>query len=201
MSMTLRAMALLLFVSVCSQAETRRLALYAGPAPGLEAESRSAMRTEVQRLLAPAGIEVFWKDMADRKTGEDFELIAVASFEGSCSPSGMMSTPVAVKLADTSITDGHILPFFRVDCTRVVQLLDSQLQSSMLGRALGRVIAHEIYHIISHTAEHHDTGVAKAVFSARDLKDPRFEFDPLSLGRMGAPPVTRFSDGSDASSR
>jgi hypothetical protein len=32
------------------------------------------------------------------------------------------------------------------------------------------------------------------------LKDPKFEFDPLSLGRMGAH-VTGFSDGSDASSR
>ena len=69
MSLTLRAMALLLFVSVCSQAETRTLALYAGSAQGLAAESRSAMRTELQRLLTPAGIEVSWKDIHDRKTG------------------------------------------------------------------------------------------------------------------------------------
>jgi len=159
------------------------------------------MRSELQRLLEPAGIEVFWKDIAERKTSEDFELIAVASFEGWCSPSVTTSAPVTVKLADTSITDGHILPFFRVDCTRVVQLLGSQVESAMFGRALGRVIAHEIYHIISHTAEHHDTGVAKAVFSARDLKDPRFEFDPLSLGRMGARPVAGVSDSSEASGR
>lgn len=201
MSLTLRAMALLLFVSVCSQAETRTLALYAGSAQGLDAESRSAMRAELQRLLAPAGIEVFWKDIHYRKTTEDFELIAVASFEGSCSPSVTTSTPVTEKLADTSITDGHILPFFRVDCTRVVQLLGSQMESAMVGRALGRVIAHEIYHIVGRTAEHHDTGVAKAVFSAWDLKDPRFEFDPWSVGRMGAPSVAGLSTGSDASDR
>ena len=159
------------------------------------------MRSELQRLLEPAGIEVFWKDIAERKTSEDFELIVVASFEGWCSLSVTTSALVTVKLADTSITDGHILPFFRVDCTRVVQLLGSQVESAMFGRALGRVIAHEIYHIISYTAEHRDTGVSKAVFSARDLKDPRFEFDPLSLGRMGARPVAGVSDSSEASGR
>jgi len=201
MSLTLRAMALLLFVSVCSQAETRTLALYAGSAQGLAAESRSAMRTELQRLLTPAGIEVSWKDIHDRKTGEDFELIAVASFEGSCSTSATMSTPLTEKLADTSITDGHILPFFRVDCSRVVQLLGSQVESAMVGRALGRVIAHEIYHIISYTAEHRDTGVSKAVFSARDLIDPKFEFDRWSIGRMAAPTVAGISDTSEASGR
>jgi hypothetical protein len=201
MLLTLRAMLLVLFVSVCSQAETRTLALYAGSAPGLDTESRAALRTELQRLLSPAGIEVSWKDIADRRTGEDFELLAVASFEGSCSPSGPTSRPVNVKLADTSITDSHILPFFRVDCTRVVQLLGSQPDSSMLGRALGRVIAHEIYHIVGQTAEHHDTGVAKAVFSARDLRNPRFEFDPWSLARMGAPSGASISRGAEASGR
>ena len=201
MWLTLRAMALLLFVSVCSQAETRTLALYAGSAQGLDGQSRSAMRSELQRLLEPAGIEIFWKDIADRKTSENFELIAVASFEGSCSPPVTTSTPITVKLADTSITDGHILPFFRVDCTRVVQLLGSQVESAMVGRALGRVIAHEVYHIVARTAEHHDTGVAKPVFSAWDLKDPRFEFDRWSVNRMGAPSVAGISDGSDASSR
>ena len=201
MSLTLRAMLLVLFVSVCSQAQTRTLALYAGSARGLDTESAAAMRTELQRLLAPAGIELSWKDVSDRRTGEDFELLAVASFEGSCSPSGPTSMPVNVKLADTSITDGHILPFFRVDCTRVVQLLGSQPDSSIVGRALGRVIAHEIYHIVGQTAEHHDTGVAKAVFSARDLRNPRFEFDPWSLARMGAPSVAGISRGSEAAGR
>src|SRR5262245_23552333 len=201
MSLTLRAMLLVLFVSVCSQAQTRTLALYAGSARGLDTESVAALRIELQRLLAPAGIEVSWKDIADPRTGEDFELLAVASFEGSCSPSGPTSMPINVKLADTSITDGHILPFFRVDCTRVVQLLGSQPDSSMLGRALGRVIAHEIYHIVGQTAEHHDTGVAKAVFSARDLRNPRFEFDPWSLARMGATSVAGILRGSEAAGR
>jgi len=121
----------------------------------------------------------------------------VASFAGSCSASAPALTTAAAILADTSIADGRILPFFRVDCTRVIQMLGPHPESPVVGRALGRVIAHEIYHIVAHTAEHHDRGVAKAVFSIRDLTNPQFEFDAWSVSRMQPPSIARGSETSE----
>jgi hypothetical protein len=197
MMLTLRALLLVLFISVCAEAQTRTLAVYGGSAQGLDAEARFAMRAEVQRLLAPAGFAVVWKGPAERNSGEDFEQVAVASFEGSCSASALTLTSAATTLADTSITDGRILPFFHVDCPRVIQMLGPQAEPSVVGRALGRVIAHEIYHIVAHTADHHDRGVAKAVFSTHDLTNPRFEFDAWSVSRMQPPSIARTSETSE----
>jgi hypothetical protein len=202
MMLTLRAMLLVLFVSVWGEAQTRTLAVYAGTAQGLDSDARFAMRSEVQRLLAPAGFAVVWKEASERSAGEDFEQVAVASFEGSCAESAAALTPASVSLADTSITNGRILPFLRVDCSRVLQMLGLHAEPSVVGRAIGRVIAHEIYHIVAHTADHHDRGVAKAVFSVQDLTAPRFEFDPSSLSRMQPAPIVRMTETSeDASGR
>jgi hypothetical protein len=169
MSLTLRATLLVLFVSLCAEAQSRTLAVYAGSSQAINAEGREAMHSELQRLLAPAGFDVVLKNPAERKSGEDFELIVVASFNGSCSGSAASVKPVAATLGDTSIADGHILPFFRVDCGLIMQMLGPQAGPSAIGKALGRVMAHEIYHIAAHTTDHHDTGVAKAAFSTRDL--------------------------------
>lgn len=194
MWMTLRATLLLLLLSVTVHAENRTLALYAGPVHGLAPESANAMRAELQRLLTPAAIDVAWKTSADRKGSEVFDLVAVASFDGSCSPADPVPPVSTVSLADTSITDGRVLPFFHVDCTRLIQMLGSQIERVAFGRALARVIAHELYHIVSHTAEHQDKGVAKAVFSVSDLKNPSFEFDIWSLDRMRPASMTASSD-------
>jgi hypothetical protein len=159
------------------------------------------MHGELQRLLAPAGFDVVLKNPADRKSGEDFELIVVASFNGSCSGSAPSVKAVA-SLGDTSIADGHILPFFRVDCGLIMQMLGPQADPSAIGKALGRVMAHEIYHIAARTTDHHDTGVAKAAFSARDLTTPRFDFDSWSLARMRPVSIASSSESSgDAAGR
>jgi hypothetical protein len=200
MSLTLRATLLMIFAGVCAQAQTRTLGLYSGPVRGLSGESRQVMQAELQRLLRPAGIEVIWKDSVHRKAGDDFELIAVSSFDGSCSPEALPQIPVTASLADTSISDGHVLPFFRVDCERLIQMLGPHADSAILGRALARVMAHEIYHIVARTAEHQETGVAKAVFSAQDLTETEFGFSAGSLLLL-RPPVTSVSDASGASGR
>jgi len=195
MSLALRAMSLVLFLSVCAQAQNRTLALYSGPVTGLDPEARGSMRLEMQRLFAPAGLDIVWKNLGDRNTGEDFELVVVASFEGSCSKVQPMMTPVHVSLADTSISDGQILPFLRVDCTRIVQIIGNHAKPALVGRAVARVIAHEIYHIVGHTTEHSNAGVAKAMFSSRDLLNPRFEFQVGSLGKMRPGPLAAISGG------
>lgn len=195
MSLTLRATLLALVLSVSVHAaENRTLALYSGPVRGLDSESANAMRAELQRLLTTADIDLVWRKTADRKSTEVFDLVAVASFDGSCSRSEPVPPVSTVSLADTSITDGRVLPFLHVDCTRLIQMLGSQVEPAVFGRALARVIAHELYHIVSHTAEHQEKGIAKAVFSVNDLKNPRFEFDIWSLDRMRAPTATVASD-------
>jgi hypothetical protein len=191
MLLTLRAMALV------------TLALYSGPVRGLSVEARKAMQAELQKLLDPAEIQIVWKDSAERKSGEDFELIAVSSFDGSCSPSEVVPASITTSLADTSISNGRILPFFRVDCTRVIQMLGRSADAQVLGRALARVIAHELYHIVAGTTDHQENGVAKAAFSTRDLSDARFEFDNSSISRMrpSAVATTSNTGSSDSAGR
>jgi hypothetical protein len=202
MSLTLRATLLVLFFSVCAEAQPRTMAVYAGSAQAINAEARAAMHGELQRLLAPAGFDVVLKNSSERQSGEDFEVIVVASFTGSCSNSAPAVKPVAATLGDTSIADGHILPFFRVDCGLIMQMLGPQADPSAIGKALGRVMAHEIYHIAAHTTDHHDTGVAKAAFSTRDLTTTRFDFDSWSLSRMRPVSIASSSESSgDAAGR
>jgi hypothetical protein len=155
------------------------------------------MRAELQQLLAPTGIEIAWKTLAARKAGENFELVAVATFDGSCAADELPSSPPGVAaLADTSIADRHVLPFFRIDCTRLVSMLGTHFGPEVLGRALGRLAAHELYHIVAHTTEHQDAGIAKAAFSVRDLTSSRFELDALSVARMRPAPVARTTEDS-----
>jgi hypothetical protein len=190
-------MALIVCVSFCANAQTRTLALYAGPASGLDAEASSFMRSELQQLLSPVGIDVVWKALADRKSGENFELVAVATFDGSCAGDKSAPVPAATALADTSIADGHVLPFLRIDCPRLIGMLGSQVKSEVLGRALARLAAHEIYHIVAQTTEHQETGIAKASFSVRDLTAPRFELDAWSINRMRPPSIARTTEAAN----
>src|SRR5262249_47452771 len=154
MSLTLRALLLVLCISVCAGAQTRTLALYTEPARGLDSESDRVMRAELQRLLAPAGLQIVWRSLDERRSGENFELVVVSSFEGSCAAGSMPGRPTTTSLADTSISNGHILPFFRVACGRIIQMLGTRVEPTVLGRALGRVIAHELYHIVAETKDH-----------------------------------------------
>jgi hypothetical protein len=180
---------------MCAQAQTRTLALYGELPRDLDRESGSFMREELQRLLEPAGLDIVWKHLSDKKAGENFDLVVVVSFVGSCSVDRSVSiTPTAVSLADTSISDGRILPFFRIDCPRILGMLGSSVDPAVVGRALARVAAHEVYHIVAQTAEHQEKGVAKASFSARDLTSARFDLDAWSLSRMRAPAIAEASE-------
>ena len=190
MSCTLRALLLVLCVSFCANAQTRTLALYLGPASAIDTETQRMMRAELQQLLAPAAIDVVWKTLADRKGGENFDIVAVATFDKTCGGTDNAVSTVAPSLADTSIADGHILPFFRIDCTRLMSILGRSVNSDVLGRALARLAAHELYHIVGQTTEHPDAGIAKAAFSVRDLTAPRFELDAWSVARMRPAPTS-----------
>jgi hypothetical protein len=203
-----RAALLTVCLSLHLGAEARNLALYAGPANGLSPLAIRSTQNELQRLLAPAGIDMVWKNLETRKPGEQFDQVVVMSFTGSCSDPGVVSPPrtpleTAVSLADSSVSEGRILPFIRVDCGYLAQMLapalrslDAKERDAAFGQALGRVVAHEIYHIIGETTGHQARGVAKASFSVRDLTADDFEFDTLSLAQM-RPTTTASATDSD----
>ena len=184
------AVLLIFCLSICVHAEPRTLAIYLKQAGGLNGESREMMQFELQRLLDPAGIRVIWKDFGARKTGEDFDLVVVGSIAGSCSPGENEPAPTIsavqplVSLADTAVSNNHILPFFEVDCSWLRRILGSNAGRPLMGRALARVIGHELYHILARTMEHRDAGIAKAIFSAEELSMARFDFDLISLARI-----------------
>jgi hypothetical protein len=65
---------------------------------------------------------------------------------------------------------------------------------------MGRVLAHELYHIFTHTRKHGRHGIAKGVYTARELVSRTFRFDAAELAsmrdsglivRLGAPANSR----------
>src|SRR6185295_12754987 len=148
----------ILALPVCAQAQTRTLAVYAEDIRRLDGTALNSLQVELQRVLAPAAIEMTMRE--GQLSGDEFQLLVVGSFDGNCSvdklPLAHSISLRAGPLADTSISGGHVLPFFRVDCTRVLETLAPALRpltvsmrKEFLGRALARVIAHEIYHIVA----------------------------------------------------
>ena len=176
-------------LSVRAHAETRTLALYLKHPERVSAESGQMMRSELKRLLDPAGIDVVWKDFVDRKGREDFDFIAVGSIEGSCTAGESdlsLGTSLRARLilAEVAVEANRILPYFNVDCPRLMRILLNRNNPAMVGRALARVIGHELYHILARTSQHPNAGLAKAAFSQDDLTAPGMNFDVTSLGRI-----------------
>jgi hypothetical protein len=187
MSLASRIIMLAGTLSFCVQAQAHTLGLYVTGAEGLSPDSSQMMRVELQRLLTPAGIEVIWKDHSARKRGEDFNFVAVGSFQGSCSATEPMAKgPSAglMSLGDTSVSGTEVLPFFQINCPQLVRMLTNEDSQALMGRALARVIAHELYHIIGRTPVHRNSGIAKAAFSVSDLLNPEVEFDIASIVQM-----------------
>jgi hypothetical protein len=194
-----RAALLMLSLSAYAGAQSRSLAVYAGGDSRLDASAIQSAQKELQRLLNPTAVHIVWRDLNARKSGEQFDRVVVLSFDGSCSEAAAV-IPLRhfpdsrVSLADSSVSNGKVLPFFRVDCRSLGRMLAPSLRSmsarqrnAALGRALGRVIAHEIYHIVGETTAHQAEGVAKPSFSVRDLIGDAFDFDMGSLAQMRSP--------------
>jgi hypothetical protein len=208
MAAIVRAALLTVLFSLYAGAQSRSLALYMGPAKGLHAEAMAAAQHELQRLLTPASIDVSWKNLQTRKSGEQFDNVIVMSVDGLCSdpilPPSPLPQDASITLADSAISEGRLLPFIRVNCEYIAQMLAAELRpldvtkrDAIFGRALGRVVAHEIYHIMGETTGHQAHGVAKAAFSVRDLIDGEFEFDHTSLAQMRPTPSFSASTSSE----
>lgn len=194
MSAVWRAMFATLCFAVCAHAQTQTLAVYESSAARLDSAVVHELRVEVQRLLAPARIDVAWRAAGELRGTEEFARVAVVVFDGNCSVGeiGSATSFTSGILGDAAVgREKQVQPFFHVNCAQVVQTmrpllshLNVPMRNTVFGRALARVIAHEIYHIVAKTTAHAEKGVAKASFSLEDLISEDFEFDAASLQRL-----------------
>jgi hypothetical protein len=195
MSATKLVVLTMLCFCVCANAQTpgETLAFYSRNDAGLDGLTQHSLQKELTRLLSPAGIQLAWRNEND-KAREEMGRLVVGTFDGDCSVENLPSLsswPHGMKLAESAISDGRILPYFKVDCSRVIRMLAPRLQvlnvpsrESLLGQALARVIAHEIYHVLAQTPDHEPQGLSKAQFSLKDLTADRFELSASSLLRI-----------------
>jgi hypothetical protein len=153
------------------------------------------MKRELSAIMHQAGYRVEWRSLDTvRGTDADAPLLAVLELEGVCGLSAGHSDSEPAgpsSLATTTITDGQVLPFSRLNCTALTRVVSSALAKDagaqrdyFYGRAMARVVAHELYHVLMRTTEHARSGVARSCFSTSDLLTERFEFEGATLARL-----------------
>ncbi len=151
--------------------------------------SVAQMKMEVAAILEPSGLSLNWHSLKDRAPGESFPDLVVLKFKGSCqvhNPAMDSELGPAIErqaLANTMVSDGHVLPFTDVKCNEIRRYLTPELarigapkRDAVYGKALGRVVAHELYHILAETEEHGKDGVARSFHTRRDLTGSQFRF-------------------------
>ncbi len=123
-------------------------------------------RLELEQLLAPAGIELVWIEASHPQPIPTSRLVSVEMI-GTCDPSVDQPGPAFVNhtaLASTSVVDGQVLPFIKVDCAALNQFLEQDLvghvdaatfqhRAEVYGRAVARLLAHEFYHVLAETQD------------------------------------------------
>jgi hypothetical protein len=192
--MQIRSIALLaMSIPVCVFAASSGapLAIYYSFDTPPSAAMVTEMQTELNRILADAGVRVAWRALESPRNGEDFRGIVILRFRGVCSldlvpfANERRADRSGQSLAETDVADGHVLPFAAVDCDRVRRFIAPALQSAgpgemtaALGRAAARVSAHEIYHMVTGSEAHAARGIARASHSRADLTAPGFAFAP-----------------------
>jgi hypothetical protein len=99
--------------------------------------------------------------------------------------------PNSASPGSSTVVNGHIQPFARVDCVALSAVLTPKiaaqpalLRSRLYGRVVARVLAHELYHYIGKASDHLHSGLVKEKFSASDLLKEQFEFGGLALSRL-----------------
>jgi len=153
-------------------------------------EIRNQMKMELDSILEPAAIRIFWLDAQESR---DFRSMRV-ELKGSCGVPNhadghaVLGAIPASALASTSVYKDSILPSSWVNCDTLNRLLLSSIalqpkwiRDYAYGRAMARVLAHEIYHILAQTQVHTSTGVAKESVSAADLVSSRFVFNSEAI--------------------
>jgi cytochrome c553 len=148
------------------------------------AAAEFALHEELARLVAPIGLSLEWKSLAEPRAGEASPALVVIAFKGRCDLTAIeprRSNPGA--LAWTHISDGVILPFVDVDCERSREFLQSRLvhfearlRDPLFGRAIARLVGHELYHVFAETRHHGKEGIAEPACTASELLADDFRF-------------------------
>ncbi|MBS1853836.1 MAG: hypothetical protein JST11_00605 [Acidobacteria bacterium] len=208
--MSARLLATLSLVLGCASAwADTELVVYLKTSPAQPAVTVNYMKRELAALMLTAGYRVEWG-----KDSDSLNLVVV-ELNGTCALpagySGPMDPPrTAASLAFTSVTDGQVLPFAKVNCAALTRSLAGPLSGAaaaqrdyFYGRAMARVIAHEFYHILMQTTGHSRSGVSQSCFSPADLVSERFSFEGAVVAQMRRPQPApaAVSDSDDASGR
>lgn len=145
----------------------------------------AAIEKEVDRIMEPLGFPLAWKPL-DGVHGNDIAAsLAVVTFRGSCDATHLLNPGrFTGTLGFTHVSDGVVIPFTDIDCDSIRRFLrkdliglQSQDRDDRFGRAVGRVLSHELFHIFVGTLHHGSGGVAKPMFTERELLAESFRFD------------------------
>lgn len=169
----------------------------------------NSLKQELASILSPAGLRFEWRLIDAPRNGETFPELAVVTFKGTCDICDLIPELAETgALGWTHITDGHVLPFTEVDCDRIRKFLSRELirqwpeyRDEAFGRAAARVLAHELYHVFLQTQRHGSSGVAKAVYTVRDLIADNLWFAEDDERALAALPVAVRSRGGSSASR
>ena len=145
----------------------------------------AAIDQEVDRIMEPLGFPLSWRSLDGIRGNEVATSLAVVTFRGSCESTGLLQPGrLTGALGFTHVSDGVVIPFTDIDCDGIRAFLRKDLmgypqrdRDARYGRAVGRVLAHELFHIFVATVLHGSGGVAKPVFTERELMIERFEFN------------------------
>lgn len=180
-------------LSLSALAQPPALSLYAPKAESQPVEVIDAARSELWKVLEPLEMELNWRTV--REPDGEPAVLVVIRFAGSCSFSDYNPTRIVkaagLPLASTAISNGRVLPFVTVECSRLRDRIAAQAigwrpseRNAALGRAVGRVLAHEIYHVLTGDRKHAREGIASSCLSTRDLLAESFYLDNQSLAQM-----------------
>lgn len=146
------------------------------------------MKAELEAIMGRAGFSVAWP--ASNQT-LDASFLIVVDFSGTCAPRSAAPFREETSLASTSIVDGAVLPFSRIDCTALTRAV-GPAGDALYGQAMARVLAHELYHVLTRTRDHGRAGIAKPCFRTVDLVAPTFDFEQnirMQLRSLLSPPT------------
>lgn len=153
-----------------------------------QANTLNGAKQELSKILRPAGYSVEFRT----SPGEPVEgSLVVMEFRGECNGEPVTARVGPSDLATTSVVQGRVLPFTKIQCAMIRQTVlpalagvAPRLRDALVGRSIGRVMAHELYHILANEIHHSTEGVAKTSFSSSELLAAQFHFDEVALGRI-----------------
>lgn len=159
---------------------------------GVSAQAAEEFRREAGSSLGIQDISLQWRNLAGTSGNEAFERIVVIRFRGACVPDEASAKRTGA-LGITHVSNGRILPFIEMDCSRLVNSVNRRFgrvaplyREIALGRALGRVAAHEIYHVLAGSEQHDTDGISKPSFDHEDLFDGELKLNKEAANRIRA---------------